>query len=192
MRIRGYRERRLAGFTLIEMLGVVLILSILLSAFFGLFPYTRKVVERKRGQREIELIRMALEEYHANFGVYPPTRRNVYERRSTDPLFPPPDMHFKTGLTWYLYHGPENHRWKRFLARVHTSGGTPDYDEWHKPDPFSPQINLEWTNNTTVIIDPWFQEYHYEVGRDYQSYVLWSSGPPGDPDGAIGDVGFVE
>jgi len=189
--IRYHRRRR--GFTLIEVLAVLFIIAIMAAAIFALVPYTKKVVERQRCRKEVEVIRMAIEEYHSTFGVYPPAIGAEYEYHWNDPVIPPDDWHYKSGLVWHLSVGPGKERWARYNEQIPYAGGWIRYDdEWKAPDPFSPQMHLIWSNHTQTIHDPWFQSYQYEVGPDFQSYRLWSYGPPGDHDGSIGYKDFVQ
>ena len=187
---RKHAHRR--GFTLIEILAVLFIIAIMAAAIFALVPFTKKVVERQRCRKEIEVIRMAIEEYHSTFGVYPPAIGTRYEYHLNDPLITPDDYHYKSGLVWHLNVGPRKENWARYNEQIPYAGGIAPYDELKAPDEFSPEINLLWTNSVGWIWDPWFQEYQYEIGLDFQSYRLWSHGPPGDPDGSIGYKDFVQ
>jgi len=59
------------GFTLIEILTVVLIIAILLGLTFGLYPYIKRQIREKKAISQIQHIKTALEEYKISNGSYP-------------------------------------------------------------------------------------------------------------------------
>ena len=64
--------RRAAGFTLIEMLVVIVIIVILMGVVFRL---SRAAMERGNNAREtarVAILKALIEEFHAEYGIYPP------------------------------------------------------------------------------------------------------------------------
>lgn len=63
------------GFTLIEMLVVVVIIAILAGIVFRLFGAGNTAANRSETTRTLELVACALEEFRAEYGKYPPVAR---------------------------------------------------------------------------------------------------------------------
>jgi prepilin-type N-terminal cleavage/methylation domain-containing protein len=77
------------GFTLIELLVVVMIIVILSGMLFKIAGLVTGKAERAKAIRDIENIQNALNEYYAEYGMYPPTSANRYEfeSRTNQPVF---------------------------------------------------------------------------------------------------------
>jgi len=186
--------RTRTGFTIVELLGVILIIAILMGMVFRLSALAVQKSERARAIQDLEGIKQAIEAYYGEFGVYPPTMRIQYEDHFNDPVLTPTDYGYKTGLYWYLAVGPSHEKWEYVLRDVGRGAYSVPKDEQDKvPDdtPWAPPVDLYWTNSLKTFEDPWGQGYNYRVGTNFQSYRLWSSGPPaqGQP---VGDDGYVE
>jgi len=69
------RER---GFTLIELLLVVLIIGVLSGLTFKLFGWATKKALQAKTVGKLEQLAMALEEFRAEYGMYPPTSGTEY------------------------------------------------------------------------------------------------------------------
>jgi prepilin-type N-terminal cleavage/methylation domain-containing protein len=79
MKLKIY-ENRLKGFTLLELMVVMSIIGVLLAGAY--YSYIQ-IIERSRineALSDIQMIRQAIEQYHADTGYYPP---------DTDPRFDP-------------------------------------------------------------------------------------------------------
>jgi len=193
MRKPELRKRR-SGFTIVELLGVILVIVILMGLVFRLASLAIQKSERGRAVQDLEALKQAVESYYAEYGVYPPTMRTIWEDHATDPILPPPDYGYKTGLYWYLMVGPSHEKWDYLLKSVGKSGGqrAKEADDVVPSDtPWAPPVDLYWTNSVRNFQDPWGQGYSYRVGTNFQSYRLWSLGPPsmGQP---VGDDGYVD
>ena len=87
------RGRR-SAFTLIEMLIVVVVIAILSGLVFQMVGAGGTSSDKVKARRQVEALANAVEEYHAEYGRYPPVARN---RNGEQPLR-------------YEYPGPRN-RW---------------------------------------------------------------------------------
>ncbi|MDZ8119322.1 type II secretion system protein GspG [Pontiella agarivorans] len=61
------------GFTLLELLVVLLIIGILISLGTGGYSLARRSAKEGQAKADIELLRNALEEYRVEYGSYPPS-----------------------------------------------------------------------------------------------------------------------
>ncbi|WP_372794029.1 type II secretion system protein [Pontiella sp.] len=61
------------GFTLLELLVVMLIITVLLGISAAGYSMARQTAKESRARAEIERLRNALEEYRAARGAYPPS-----------------------------------------------------------------------------------------------------------------------
>ena len=62
---------RSAGFTLVELLAVTLIMAMLAGIVVGLSGYAARRASESQVQADLQLLRNALEEYRLNLGSYP-------------------------------------------------------------------------------------------------------------------------
>ena len=68
--------RRRDGFTLMEMLVVVIIISILAGVTLKLFKVNSNWQKKEITIQNLGKLRAAIEEYYAQYGTYPPVPRN--------------------------------------------------------------------------------------------------------------------
>jgi prepilin-type N-terminal cleavage/methylation domain-containing protein len=68
-----------AGFTLIEMLVVVIIISILAGMVLGLFKIAGVWAAKSQTNERLGKVRAAIEEFHAEYGKYPPVAAKFYD-----------------------------------------------------------------------------------------------------------------
>ena len=64
------------GFTLIEMLIVVVVIGILAGIALALVGAAGNAADRAKTRRQLEMLANAIEEYHAEFGEYPPVAKD--------------------------------------------------------------------------------------------------------------------
>ena len=76
------------GFTLVEMLVVVLIIALLMGVGYRILGFGRNVQERAVTKTRMEQLCHAIEEYHAEYGQYPPVNRRHVWNDSIDYLLP--------------------------------------------------------------------------------------------------------
>jgi len=156
----------LPGFTLLELLAVICILTVLASLVVGLGRRAGESARAARARTELAILSAALEEYQRICGDYPQTDdgdqllQSLLGRR-----------------------GPRNEALTiRSLiepARFATSGAL---------DPMA--------NSSAVLIDPWGQayRYRYKVRTPWENfrYVLYSIGPDGRDSATLLSGGFAD
>ncbi len=194
------------GFTLVELLIVVLIISILSAFVFKLYGMATRNALKAKTVGILEKVAMALEEFRAEYGMYPPTSGNEYSIGpvGTSDSYLMVKLHapetwgadkpeiYKYGLVSYLY------------LRASASG-TPEYTEegcgWIPDTPRDENAKNRWakyivdlksrdcppavyfntatSNNVASIKDGWGAYVEYASTPPYQTYSLWSRGPDG-------------
>lgn len=183
-----------SGFTLIELMMVILVILLLSGLLFRLGTIIKDRNERAKATADLANIEHVLNEYFAEYGIYPPVDFTAYEYEDVslqppsmqDPNFTHP-VGYRYGLVSHLYRrdmdnsngDPERNpdtsrdeaakgRWAHYLADVNLWTG-------------SSSNNIEsadgvqvYSNQVSSIYDPWGSEYQYEARPPYLSYRLWS------------------
>lgn len=194
----AFRIPRSSGFTLIELMMVVLVILLLSGLLFRLGTILKDRSERAKALADLANIEHALNEYFAEYNIYPPVQTTGYGYERTD--LQPPVMRddsftnyvdaYHYGLYSHLYprQGPARPnqrnprwnpdttrdveakaRWAHYLADVGQRG-------WLIPRTNNiGSVTLAYSNGWTTIRDPWNAEYRYESKPPYLSYRLWST-----------------
>lgn len=141
--------RRESGFTLMELLVVMVIILILASLIVGTASYVQKKGKRSRAEAEIAAMSSALENYKADNGVYP-------RDSTTDGL----DV-VTTTLT--NYDGP-NLKLYEYLSGDTDHNRSPEGKSYFpfKPNQLSP---TDQAQAVTAIRDPFGNPYGYSTKR---------------------------
>ncbi len=180
-----------SGFSLIEMLVVIVIILILSGIVYRISSFATRRAGRARTVYELELLHNIMEEYYAVYGHYPPTsgnifidhqnetRRNVYPptwgEYLRDPLIGPnmPVYDPAAGLSYFTFIQynfglvPQEevnafrNRWAHFFNELHTIESV---------DIMAPVDTTRWgqeggtlaySNFNAVIMDPYGNEWQY-------------------------------
>ena len=184
-------KERCSGFTLMELLVVVLIIGILIGIIFGATSYVMDNQARKRAKVDVELLRASVVDYKACYGDYPRCPEGICTQ----------------GECLFLS-----------LAGFHNEKGSlqippykptlnPNLIEYELPD-FDPatipkashgdkQALLVWfaqvLGKDVAFRDPWGNEYVYEFPREdgRSGARIYSLGPDGE-EGEESDADNVE
>ena len=102
------RKSKRHGFTLVEMLTVMVIIAILASMTVGAVTYAIAYINRTAISVEIKNMEMALQNYKTKYTEYPPDNQNdVYNHmrrchKNSDPKFDPTGVNPETALVIFL------------------------------------------------------------------------------------------
>ncbi len=164
------------GFTLIEMLTVIVIISILAGITMKLMVYVNEKTAKARAAEDIERIKHALVEYQAVYGIFPPVSGIgwEYENGAYKPAaVPDGGQGVYDGLATYLFNDAQCAKWSHYLEGLKSTDLV-----GHKGEN-SGFGNLTWSNNFCTILDPWGREYVYTTSDPYVAFKLYSKGPDG-------------
>jgi len=78
------------GFSLIEILMVILIMAILATLVIGLVPFAKRKMMESRARSDLQVIRTALTEYKLKHGTYPTGVTMVADRLESGVLLTDP------------------------------------------------------------------------------------------------------
>lgn len=172
------------GFTLVEMMTVIVIIGLLAFITMKLMVYVNQKTGKARAASEIERINHALAEFYAVYGLYPPTSGMSW-RTIRDKPSAPPDTGYAVfdGLAQYLFNDPQRSKWEHFLQGLKDTGAS------NCTANASGYGMVVWTNITTTINDPWDRPYIYETSEPYQRYKLYSKGPDPSDNNTADDIG---
>lgn len=175
--------RRRSGFTLIELMAVITIIVILAGLVVGGMGFVSERQAKEKAKVQIAQLSNALEAYKLDFGIYPPTTDRgaaTYQASAGTTT--------SSILFDFLY----------FDSDRDTSGPPADADQkiyLPELDPGTTQSPSKqgWTlptaSRTTIITDPWGNQYCYRSavnasgapnpGTQNPDFDLWSMGKDG-------------
>jgi general secretion pathway protein G len=65
------RQRATGGFTLVELMAVMVIIAVLAAMILGVAEYAKRAANEARAKGEIEKLKIAAQEYKMDHGSYP-------------------------------------------------------------------------------------------------------------------------
>jgi len=176
------------GFTLIELLVVITIIGILAGITFSGADFLFNVQDEKKAESEIEALRLALDQYKAEYGDYP----------STDSVSDPSNEAERNALLLKALLGIENEFGEKLnsdqirqslLPNDTFSFGFSENNAGFKPAYMQDAgMDLAFFDNDgkkiskfVAIIDPWQRPYIYEYPRrdGHLGYLLFCKGKDG-------------
>lgn len=205
------RRQAAGGFTLIELMIVVLVILMLSGMLLRIGGIAGDKSSRAKATSDIQNIQHALNEYMAEYGTYPPVQSTAYvfenanlqsdvfrraKKNEDDPLS---DFELlggnPYGLVSHLYERDRGNQEvpydedterdkaakKRWAHYLKDVAMSSGQQSKTNTDYGSTQY---YTNSTLTIVDPWSREYKYRSPPPYLSYRLWSAGPDGQNDTA--------
>lgn len=186
---RATRRASLRGFTLVELLVVMVVIGILASLTIGGFKYAQESSARNRTVSAHGAIRAALEQYKEKFGEYP-------EAENPEETLPIGSKSYRAGGAHMLYQaitgdGTSAIKLSGGGAAAVESDGEVDASERDNTINFSNLPKSIIYPNVTVglvqpriLIDGWSRPFQYtKAGSGVQAinptYDLWSEGSKG-------------
>jgi prepilin-type N-terminal cleavage/methylation domain-containing protein len=162
------------GFTMVEMLTVIVIIGMLAGITMKLMVYVNEKTAKARAASEIERIKHALIEYYSVYGIYPPCNGIAWEYERDIPWAKPDEgMGYYDGLATYLFDDPQKTKWSHFVD------GLADNDTVLHSGSQAGAGVMAWSNNFCTLLDPWEREYMYTTIDPYQAFKFYSKGPDG-------------
>lgn len=201
------RKRKNSGFTLIEMLVVIVIIVALMGLVFKLTGQASEAANRAATVKTLERLRTAIEEFHSTYGTYPPCIGAGYTdlleggyspevREEVLEALKGTDSKSGTriyGLRAYLQGVQKTVNGMGEEAGFEMTEADEEFVRRVKPYvkgldvadlvPMKTGSGKAYTNLVVTYLDGWGREIIYESRSPYVTYKLYSVGQ----DGAHGD-----
>jgi prepilin-type N-terminal cleavage/methylation domain-containing protein len=175
--MKGSRDK-VRGFTLMELMAVLVIIGILFGIIFTGASYLFSAQEDKKAKAEVETIALALKQFHSEHGDYPIASGSVSEEQRGKILF-------MSLSGWLDVSGDEiekDLRGKSFLPSDSYALGKADGNDIENVTLTGDQLLGDIGKDEEIfLIDPWSTAYVYEYPRSdgHTGYLLYSKGPDG-------------
>ena len=164
---RGQSANLKSGFSLFEIIGVMAVITIIMTMLVMSLGGIRPAADSKAAQSEIILIQQALEAYKSRFGEYP---KNVTVGGSN----PSMEVILFNALMGTLASNGRLGNFSSVLDRNNLSFATTNF----------PLVGVTPALADNQLLDPWGVPYQYrydpvDASWENFSYVLFSAGPNG-------------
>ena len=184
-------KERCAGFTLMELLVVVLIIGILIGIIFGATSYVMDNQARKRAKVDVELLRASVVDYKTRYGDYPNCPEGICTQGECLFLSLAGFHNEKGGLQIPPFKPTLNPNLIEYELLNFDPATVPKASHGDK------QALLVWfaqvLGKDVAFRDPWGNEYVYEFPREDggPGARIYSLGPDGE-EGEEGDADNIE
>jgi len=167
--MKTHSFKRRPGFTLVEVLTVIVIIMILAGLVVGGMALAKEKQNRDKAKVQIHLLANALEQYKADFGKYPENDA-APGTLATEKLYE----------ALYYNGANEPDKFKIYLAELNPLANKQGWIEYKG----SKTVNTVPQPGEVKIIDPWKKEYLYRTGAAAANpdFDLWSMGKDGKTD----------
>ena len=161
-------RNKTAGFTLIELMVVIIVIAIVGGIVFGGAGYIFEKQAIKQANAEIEVLKVALSEYKSEHGTFPETFDNDVKASS-----------FILLHSLYGTHELINETWERRKPEKYYKSLLPidalSFLPFEEDD--SGKFNLDQVDH--YLVDPWGEPYIYQFERKDGNvgFLLYSKGP---------------
>jgi prepilin-type N-terminal cleavage/methylation domain-containing protein len=183
---RPARRYAASGFTLVELLTVIVILAILMSIGFKVMKYTSATQNMSKARAEMTVLLNALEEFKIKYGEYPPMDSSI---GSGSPIAEQNLLLALSGRARWATNSSGVYTWETVpMSRQVNDGqsnpGFPDLYNWGKAFIDTDQFTIDKDNSTAsgyaegaIIHDPWWGDgiatdngylYRYKIIADIQ------------------------
>jgi prepilin-type N-terminal cleavage/methylation domain-containing protein len=185
--------RNSEGFTLVEMLTVVVIIGILAGILFKIGPMIANRGATSIGASRLEHLKLCIEHYHEVYGEYPRATGVTWEEpggsagtpedwdiilpggQANNPAWENPDKEYWTELYPYIYVDVSSVEWEEFSSQA---GGDQNGIAVNEAD--SGDLGFEYgafiyTNQVWTIRDGQGGIFNYISEEPYQTYELTTS-----------------
>tara|TARA_B100000035_G_scaffold14144_1_gene11603 strand:- start:3654 stop:4274 length:621 start_codon:yes stop_codon:yes gene_type:complete len=169
---------KVRGFTLMELMAVLVIIGILFGIIFTGASYLFSAQEDKKANAEVETIALALKQFHSEHGDYPIASVSQTEEQRGKILF----MSLSGWLDASGNEIEKDLRGKSFLPSDSYALGQVDGDDIETVTLTGDQLLGDIGKDEEIfLIDPWSTAYVYEYPRSdgHTGYLLYSKGPDG-------------
>ena len=164
----GNQLHPLRGFTLIELMVVIIVIGIVGGIIFSGAGYLFEKQSIKTAQAEIEVLKTALDEYRREYGSYPETLDSQGKDSSRILLH-----------SLYGTHDLIDDKWKRLDSSDYKKSLIPvdNFSFLSIAEDNSGTFNLD--DEDYYLVDPWGEPYIYEFYRKdgNAGFLLYSKGP---------------
>ena len=176
-------QRKIASFTLIELLAVITVIAMLAAIVMGMAGYAKQKSNISRTKAEVVVIGMAIESFKIDHGQYPTSSiaraTGVFSGGGTlSPVITNGSLLYLQLVTPKSYYN-----FKPAQLLVYTNSTTIIYG-----------TGTQTFNAFTCLIDPWGHPYNYYRTYPVQTdqvnqttFDLWSCGPNGANENGGGD-----
>ncbi|MDP6631642.1 MAG: type II secretion system protein [Kiritimatiellia bacterium] len=194
------KRRKVGGFTLIEMLTVVVIIGILAGILFRVAGMISNRTARSVSVERLEQLKLCIEGYYGVYGEYPRATGVTWEEpgasagspedwdiilpgaQAGDPSWENPAKEYWSNLYPFIYRDPSRNEWAEFSLRAGEAPGVDivAYTNVNSSDLGFEYGNFDYTNAVHSIHDGQGNAFSYSSTAPYQSYTLTASDGVGE------------